>query len=112
MTGWKKSATNNIKADEAEARRQWDLRRQNRHERRARLWAELHRECVNGVRAVFVFLPGLTVLVLVISHLAEIDSVSTQKISLVAERMKSHIADSTLRQSALNLESEVNDAAR
>jgi hypothetical protein len=67
---------------------------------------------IDGVRAIFVLLLGTAILVFIISNETEISSVVRQKISRVETHLKSPANPDPLRQSALNHEKEVEDAAK
>ena len=96
----------------AELQRRRQLLKQSRRERRARLWVDLRHELVNGTRVIFVFLLGATIVVFVFSHRAEINSAASQNISRVAVQVKKSGDSSLIRQTALNHEKEVDEAAK
>lgn len=97
---------------EGETQRQRELREQSKRARRAQFWAHVRHAFIDGVRAVFVFLLGTTVLVFIISNENEISSVVKQKVSRVATRLNNPANPDPLRQNALNYEKEVDDAAK
>jgi hypothetical protein len=95
-----------------EVQRQRELRDQSRRTRRAQFWADARCALIDGVRAVFILLLGATIVVFIVSNQTEISSVVRQKISRVESRLKSPANPDPLRQSALNHEKEVEDAAK
>jgi hypothetical protein len=97
---------------EGEAQRQQELRQQSRRSRRAQFWADVRHALIDGVRAIFIFLLGTTILVFIVSNRTEISSVVEQKASQMATRLNSPANPGPLRQSALSYEKEVEDAAR
>jgi hypothetical protein len=97
---------------DAEAKRQRENHRERKRERRAQLWADIHREFISGVRAVFFFLLGVTILVFIVSNRTEISSVVTRKASRVADQIKIHEDSSSLQQRTLSYEKQVDEAAK
>jgi hypothetical protein len=97
---------------EAETRRQRGLHKQAAREHRVRFFGELHRAFVSGVRSVFIFLMGATVVVFICSHLTEINSIATHEAVQLAARVKAHTDASRLKQSDLNHEQEVNEITK
>lgn len=96
----------------AELQRRRELDKKPQRESRAQFWTDLCREMFAGARSIFIFLLGITILVLVTSHRAEIDSAAEQKINGIAARIKRSEDASPIRQSALNHENEVAEAAK
>lgn len=98
--------------DEAETQRQQQLRDQFVRDYRARWHAGLLRRFFGGVRRIFLFLLAAAIVTFIIWRLNEIDSVAAQKITSVASQVQSQHESDPLRQSALNYEKEVEEAAR
>jgi hypothetical protein len=97
---------------EGEAWRQRELRGQSKRARRARFWADVRFAFIDGVRAIFVLLLGVTVLVFIVSNRTEINSVVKLKASRLTGRLNDPANPGPLRQNALNYEKEVEDAAK
>ena len=97
---------------EAEAQCQREFHRQRERKLRAQWWADLRHQIFSRVRGVFIFLLGATIVVFTFSHRMEINTTATQKISRMAAQVKVQTDSSQLRQSTLNYEKEVEEAAR
>jgi hypothetical protein len=97
---------------EEENQRRREIYRQRRREDRAQWLANLRRQFFRGVRNIFVFLLGATVVVLVLSHLSEINSIATQKAGQLAAAVKSHADASKLKQGSLTFDKEVNEITK
>jgi hypothetical protein len=97
---------------EGEIQRQRELREQSKRAHRAQFWADVRHAFIDGVRAVFILLLGVTILIFAVSNRAEISSLVEQKAGQVAARLNNPAKPGPLRQNALNYEKEVEDAAK
>jgi len=98
---------------EAETQRRVQIREQLEQDYRAQARSRWRRLIFSGVRRLFIFLLGAALVAFIVAHRQRIDSLATQKVGgVVAQfRAKTDTAD-PLRQSALDHEKEVEEAAK
>ena len=98
---------------EAETQRRVQIREQLERDYRVQARSRWRRLIFSGVRRLFIFLLGAALVVFIVAHRQRIDSLAVQKVGgVVAQlRAKTDTAD-PLRQSALDHEKEVEEAAK
>lgn len=97
---------------EAEAQRRAQLHDQLLRRHLAKERMRLRQEADSGVRTIFILLLGAAIVMFLVAHRNEINSVATKKIERIVTQIHSKNESSSLRQGALNYEKEVNDAGQ
>ena len=96
---------------EAETQRQAQIRDQFVQDYRTQNLTQLRRKVCLGLRRTFVFLAGAMVVMLVISNRKNITSTAAQKIRLIIEHIQKTGDSTSIRNSALTYEKEVDEVA-
>ena len=94
-----------------ETARRREIRERRERERHAQWRAELRQQLFCGVRGIFIFLLGLSIVVFVLAHRKEINVAGDRQLRRLATEVKMPAA-TALRQSALDYEKEVDEASQ